>query len=197
MPSRRRIIKWAEDLEQVVYEVDTLNLEERRAYWYAKNELRKICRGDASLASQFRQMGYTELKEAEAHFSHKGHSLRGLGMMKDDPMIFQAKVVKANRSMLGSQTAKSEAMKISRQNAKAAYKMGLYDEKVSRYCCAEAQIHRRSFQQHARVSPSVFKQDGSSISCSNNHDQNKESTQERNQLLNKVMKLVRRGRHRC
>eukprot|EP00814_Leptocylindrus_danicus_P014528 CAMPEP_0116026958 /NCGR_PEP_ID=MMETSP0321-20121206/14277_1 /TAXON_ID=163516 /ORGANISM="Leptocylindrus danicus var. danicus, Strain B650" /LENGTH=181 /DNA_ID=CAMNT_0003500089 /DNA_START=121 /DNA_END=667 /DNA_ORIENTATION=+ len=127
MSSRR--ITWAKDLEQIVCEVDTLNLEERRAYWYAKNELRKICRGDASLASQFRQMGYTELKEAEAHFSHKGHSLRGLGMMKDDPMIFQAKVVKANRSMLGSQTAKSEAMKISRENAKAAYKMGLYDEK--------------------------------------------------------------------
>ena len=197
MPSRRRIIKWAEDLEQVVYEVDTLNLEEKRAYWYENNELRNICRGDASLASEFRQMCFKDLKKAEGYFNHKGHSLRGLEMMKDGPMIFHAKVAKANRSMLGNQQEKSEAMKISRQNAKAAYKMGLYDEKVSRYCCAEAQIHRRSFQQHARVSPSVFKQDGSSISCSNNHDQNKESTQERNQLLNKVMKLVRRGRHRC
>uniref|UniRef100_A0A7S2NXR3 Uncharacterized protein n=1 Tax=Leptocylindrus danicus TaxID=163516 RepID=A0A7S2NXR3_9STRA len=194
MSSRR--ITWAKDLEQIVCEVDTLNLEERRAYWYAKNELRKICRGDASLASQFRQMGYTELKEAEAHFSHKGHSLRGLGMMKDDPMIFQAKVVKANRSMLGSQTAKSEAMKISRQNAKAAYKMGLYDEKVSRCYCTEAQNnHRRSFLQHADVSPCIFK--GDSISCSK-HDRNEESRRARNHVLDKVMKLIGRGeQHRC
>lgn len=127
MPNK---IIWADDLEQVVCEIDTPSLEEKQAYWYNEQEMERIGRSYHALLKTFKNMGKQELNEAESCFNARGHSLRGLESMKDCPMMHQAKIIKSNRCMLACKD-RTKPLKPSRKHAKKAYQMGLYDEENS------------------------------------------------------------------
>eukprot|EP00814_Leptocylindrus_danicus_P022569 CAMPEP_0116029100 /NCGR_PEP_ID=MMETSP0321-20121206/15902_1 /TAXON_ID=163516 /ORGANISM="Leptocylindrus danicus var. danicus, Strain B650" /LENGTH=164 /DNA_ID=CAMNT_0003503339 /DNA_START=120 /DNA_END=614 /DNA_ORIENTATION=+ len=122
-------------------------MEEKQAYWYNGQELVTMDKNYNALIAEFRKTGRAELSEAEDYFNEQwGHSLRGLEAMKDCQLMYQAKIIKLNRSMLDCK-GKDKAMKRSKKNAQKAYQMGLYDEENS-MCYAETRkqesIRRKS-----------------------------------------------------
>eukprot|EP00814_Leptocylindrus_danicus_P014350 CAMPEP_0116025858 /NCGR_PEP_ID=MMETSP0321-20121206/13389_1 /TAXON_ID=163516 /ORGANISM="Leptocylindrus danicus var. danicus, Strain B650" /LENGTH=201 /DNA_ID=CAMNT_0003498313 /DNA_START=348 /DNA_END=953 /DNA_ORIENTATION=+ len=136
-----RCIHWAQDLEQIVCEVDTLSPSEKAAYWYDGDELETIETNSNKLINAFKKMGqHEQLAEAEERFNAQGHSLRGLEAMQCCPMRHRAKIVQSNRCMLEYKGKdRHMAMKRSKKHAKQARQMGLYDEEHS-MCYAGATL---------------------------------------------------------
>jgi len=139
-----RCIHWAQDLEQIVCEVDTLSPIEKAAYWYDQDELETINTNFNKLINAFKKTGQNkQLAEAEERFNAQGHSLRGLEAMQYCPMMHRARILQSNRCMLEYKDKdRHMATKRSKKHAKQARQMGLYDEEHS-MCYAGATMTPR------------------------------------------------------